>query len=277
MSGLPFITIGDGERLIDEGDPPGNVYVLRDGKLAVSVAGREVRLLDVPGTVVGEISAMLACPSTATVSAAAETTLYIITDIREFLSAHRDAAEDISRNLCQRLLNTGHTSLLPLPMLLAQEAAPIRELAAGTRLCEQGAPATALYVLRRGAVRILADGRELGDTDAPGTTFGEIAFLTGTEHTATVEVTADAQFFEVDADAAVFAQPAARALARALAQRLLDVVAEFTAFKAELISGGTAEDATPGLARRVYDSWDALMAVDVLFSKGSAAAASNDA
>src|SRR3954471_14374953 len=74
-AGLPEVTLPGGAVLIAEGEVHGLLYVLVDGAVEVSRAGSRLRVVDEPGAVFGEMSALLGGPATATVRAVRQTRL----------------------------------------------------------------------------------------------------------------------------------------------------------------------------------------------------------
>lgn len=105
-----------------------------------------------------------------------------------------------------------HTLLADVPLLagadertLAQLVQHLRPVSveAGEIVIGQGDPADRLYLVRSGRLRVLvedAEGlravRELG----PGAAIGELALLTGTPRSATVQAVRDSELLELDAD-----------------------------------------------------------------------------
>ena len=87
-AGLPEVTLPGGAVLIAEGEVHGLLYVLVDGAVEVSRAGSTLRVVDEPGAVFGEMSALLGGPATATVRAVRRTRLRRSDDGPGFLRAN---------------------------------------------------------------------------------------------------------------------------------------------------------------------------------------------
>lgn len=105
VSGLPEKTFGKGDVLLKEGDPGVEVFVIKDGEISVVSAGKELFRTDAEGTVVGEISVLLAAEHTATVVAERETTVYVIEDLVDFFQGNPEACRSIAQTLAARVAN----------------------------------------------------------------------------------------------------------------------------------------------------------------------------
>lgn len=68
---------------------------------------------------------------------------------------------------------------------------------AGHVVAEEGAPATAAYVISAGTVSIRRNGRKVGDA-GPGDIIGELALLADATRTATVTCETDCTFVRLD-------------------------------------------------------------------------------
>jgi CRP/FNR family cyclic AMP-dependent transcriptional regulator len=102
-SGLPLLTVGDGEVLIEEGAPPGPLLVLASGSVVIEHDGTPFARIDDPGAVFGEMSAVLDQPATATVRAAGEVQVRVADDPVAFLGDHPGAALVVLRTTASRL------------------------------------------------------------------------------------------------------------------------------------------------------------------------------
>lgn len=102
-AGLPELTLPGGAVLIAEGEVHGLLYVLVDGTVEVSRAGRTLRVVDEPGAVFGEMSALLGGPSTATVRAVRRTRLRRSDDGPGFLRANPAVTHAVATMLAERL------------------------------------------------------------------------------------------------------------------------------------------------------------------------------
>ena len=89
--------------LLTEGETSGRLYVLAEGTLAVSRGGTVVSVVEEPGAVFGEISALIGKPHTATVSAETGATVFEFVDAAAFLRSHTDIAFAVAQLLARRL------------------------------------------------------------------------------------------------------------------------------------------------------------------------------
>jgi CRP-like cAMP-binding protein len=92
-----------GTVIIHEGGTTGHLYVLIEGRLEVIKGDTVVASIAEPGAVVGEMSVLLEKPHTATVRAAADSTIYEFGDAASFLRDQPEVALLIARLLAQRL------------------------------------------------------------------------------------------------------------------------------------------------------------------------------
>ena len=102
-----------GAVLIEEGSKTGLLFVLIKGQLEVLRGGTVVAVLAEPGAVAGEMSLLLDQPHSATVRAAADSTIYEFADAASFLNEQPAVALQIARLLAQRL-NVATTYLADL-------------------------------------------------------------------------------------------------------------------------------------------------------------------
>jgi len=102
-----------GTEVLHEGRRTGHLYVLIDGRLEVVKGDAVVATITEPGAVLGEMSVLLDSPHTATVRAAADSTIYEIDDAAAFLRKQPAVAILIARTLAQRL-NVANTYLADL-------------------------------------------------------------------------------------------------------------------------------------------------------------------
>src|ERR1700688_906909 len=92
-----------GTLVIHEGGSTGHLYVLIVGRLEVVKGDAVVASITEPGAVVGEMSVLLDQPHTATVRAAADSTVYEFSDAACFLRDQSEGALLMARLLPQRL------------------------------------------------------------------------------------------------------------------------------------------------------------------------------
>jgi CRP/FNR family transcriptional regulator, cyclic AMP receptor protein len=95
--------VAAGTLVIHEGGTTGHLYVLIEGRLEVIKGDTVVASIVEPGAVVGEMSVLLDRPHTATVRAAADSTVYEFNDAAAFLRDQPEVALLIARLLAQRL------------------------------------------------------------------------------------------------------------------------------------------------------------------------------
>ena len=95
-----------GEKLIEEGRETGKLYVLKSGEVEVSRRGFTVASLAEPGAVLGEMSALLDRPHTATVVAITAVEAYGLENGMKFLEERPGLALHVAAGLARRLENT---------------------------------------------------------------------------------------------------------------------------------------------------------------------------
>jgi CRP/FNR family cyclic AMP-dependent transcriptional regulator len=105
--------VPEGTLVIHEGGKTGHLFVLLQGKLEVIKGDSIVAVLTEPGAMLGEMSVLLDQPHTATVRAAADSTIYEFDDAASFLRDQPAVALLIARLLAQRL-NVATTYLADL-------------------------------------------------------------------------------------------------------------------------------------------------------------------
>ena len=93
----------EGDDLIREGARSGHLFVLESGEIEVSKGMVEIFRSRVPGTIFGEMGALLDVPHTATVTAATPVRAYRIEDPAEFLSSDPQIALHAATILARRL------------------------------------------------------------------------------------------------------------------------------------------------------------------------------
>ncbi|HAR64854.1 MAG TPA: hypothetical protein DCR55_01370 [Lentisphaeria bacterium] len=109
ISNLPSRSFSAGEIILEQGARKSQAYILQSGTLSVSVSGNVVCKVDTEGAVIGEISALLGCEVSATVTAKTNATVYVIEDFNNFLGADSAAALNVAQILAGRVVNmNGH-------------------------------------------------------------------------------------------------------------------------------------------------------------------------
>ena len=84
------------------GDRTGALYVLAAGSLEVTSQGARVAIVEEPGAVLGEISALLDVGHGATVTARSDAVVHVVDDPQAFLN-DPDNAFEVARTLAARL------------------------------------------------------------------------------------------------------------------------------------------------------------------------------
>ena len=102
-SDLPVLDVPAGAVVIEEGARPGRLLVLISGELVVEHEGVAFARIDTPGAVLGEMSAILGRPATATVRAKGDARLHVTEDPIGFLTERPGAALQVLRTTASRL------------------------------------------------------------------------------------------------------------------------------------------------------------------------------
>jgi CRP-like cAMP-binding protein len=100
---LPERSLARDEVLLDEGVTSGHLYVLIEGELEVLKGDFQIRTVDEPGAVFGEVSALLGIPHTATVRAVTACRVHVVERANEFLRERSDITYVVAELLAQRL------------------------------------------------------------------------------------------------------------------------------------------------------------------------------
>lgn len=99
-------TFKSGSTIITEGERSGKLFVLIDGDIEVFRQDTQVSHIDEPGSILGEMSALLDQPASATVRALSDVQMYVIDDAQKFLAAKPDIALHLATLLARRLYYT---------------------------------------------------------------------------------------------------------------------------------------------------------------------------
>jgi CRP-like cAMP-binding protein len=201
-------TAAKGTVVIREGDPGTDAYVVIDGRLEVSIAGKNDEALPVavlgPGELFGEVAIVAGGERrTATVTALGACTLLRI-DGTAFAAAiaedpHvRTQLETAAERMAIGRFIKSATVLSDLPPAALAELAEhveVRHVRAGEVVIRKGEPGEECFLVRAGELDVL-DGegeaeRRLARLRA-GMLFGEAALLTGAPRNATVRAVGDA-------------------------------------------------------------------------------------
>lgn len=100
---LPLRTVPAGDVLLEEGSPPGRMYVLATGAVQIERDGVAFARITAPGSVFGEMSYVLDKPATATVRATTDVEVHVVDDPGAFLAEHPGAALAVLRTTAARL------------------------------------------------------------------------------------------------------------------------------------------------------------------------------
>lgn len=100
---LPSRRFEPGDILITEGTTADGLFFLVSGTVSVTKDGVEIHKISAPGAIFGEMSYLLDCPTTATVTAFEHCEMKLITDHERFIREHPETALYIARILAARL------------------------------------------------------------------------------------------------------------------------------------------------------------------------------
>lgn len=103
---LPVLRLRAGEVLVAEGARTGKLYVLRSGTLEVVREGISVAAMSKPGSVVGELSALLDEPHTATVRTRDGAEVHVVDNPAAFMDNNPPVSRYIAATLALRLQKT---------------------------------------------------------------------------------------------------------------------------------------------------------------------------
>jgi CRP-like cAMP-binding protein len=100
---LPAVRYEPGVTLLSEGEQTGILYILIEGRVEIVKGAFQVYETSEPGSVFGEISALLNIPHTATVKTLGTCRMHVVSRAADFLPSNPDIAFYLSRLLAQRL------------------------------------------------------------------------------------------------------------------------------------------------------------------------------
>lgn len=110
-----------GTVLLQEGIKSGKLYVLVEGRVEVRRGETLVAAIDEPGSVFGEMSALLDVPHTASVRAVTPVTAFAFDDADAYLKSDPTVSLTVARILAQRL-NTVTTYLVDIKRQYANQS-----------------------------------------------------------------------------------------------------------------------------------------------------------
>ncbi|MCP5373198.1 MAG: cyclic nucleotide-binding domain-containing protein [Hyphomicrobiales bacterium] len=237
--------ITEGEILFREGDPADGLYLVRSGHLAVILEWKglgQERALVGPGDSVGVIQDFRGALRSATVRAAADSELLLLTPdaYRDLLQRHPDPFRRVGRSMAERVHRIHFDVIMRLNPLFAdlgekilaeiERAVEIRDVPSGTFLFRQNDPSDALYIVISGRLRIWQQQpgsnvflNEVGQ----GGSVGEAGVITGNPRAADVKAIRDTVYARLDADELMrlldaYPRPMNRLFVRMMQQHLGD-------------------------------------------------------
>ncbi len=95
--------IESGQVFLDEGDTTGLMYILIEGEVEILKGDFKVAVINEPGAILGEISALLDIPHTATVKTAAPCRFYVVDKHSDFLKENHQVCLPLAIMLARRL------------------------------------------------------------------------------------------------------------------------------------------------------------------------------
>lgn len=104
--GLTEQTFDAGTTLIREGADQKNVYVLISGKVEVQTRGRQLAIMEAPGTILGEVALLLGTKPVATLTTLETSSFYVIDNFMTFIHEHPDACVNVAQTLAGHLIAT---------------------------------------------------------------------------------------------------------------------------------------------------------------------------
>jgi CRP/FNR family transcriptional regulator, cyclic AMP receptor protein len=99
----PVQHFAEGDLVFEQGHSTGRLYILIQGTVEVVKDGVKVAKVNEPGSVFGDLSALLGVPHTAAVRAVKEASFHVVADPHEFLEQHPAASLHLCRLLARRL------------------------------------------------------------------------------------------------------------------------------------------------------------------------------
>ena len=105
----PEIRFAAGDVIIKEGAPSGELFLLKDGEVEILRDQMSIGRISKEGSALGEISALLDVPATATVVALRPSTFAVVKDAASVIAGSHEITLEIARNLARRLSWMTHT------------------------------------------------------------------------------------------------------------------------------------------------------------------------
>lgn len=105
-AGLPTQTYKSGTTIIAEGERSGRLHILIQGDIEVLRQTTQVSHIDEPGSILGEMAALLDQPASATVKALSDVEMYVVENALAFLEAKPELSLHLATLLARRLYYT---------------------------------------------------------------------------------------------------------------------------------------------------------------------------
>jgi CRP/FNR family cyclic AMP-dependent transcriptional regulator len=103
-AGLPERTLAAGDVALQEG-VPGPLLVLVEGAVEILKGDARINIVDEPGSIFGEVSALLGTPPMATVRALEQSRFFVADDGLAFIASRPELALAVARLLASRLIS----------------------------------------------------------------------------------------------------------------------------------------------------------------------------
>jgi len=225
-----------GETILKEGESSKKVYILKEGSVRVNIGEIELSVLNMPGTILGEIDCLLECGHTASVVAETDTSLFIIDDFLAFLKNNPDNIKNICQLMNNRLRDSRRTVLQNQNINISYLNQPVKSYPKNHVIIEEGMKCDKNYILKEGMVKISANGNEVFRDDTPGLILGEISALTKSDFTTTVTTITKTDVYEInDFHEFLISNPQITyEIARSMAVNFTKITEEFTDLYSEI-------------------------------------------
>lgn len=100
---VPELRFAAGDVIIEEGAPLSDLYLLKEGEVEIRRDMLSIGKITKIGSALGEISALLGTPPTATAIALTPCTFAVVKDASAFVCDNHDVTLEVARNLAHRL------------------------------------------------------------------------------------------------------------------------------------------------------------------------------
>lgn len=106
---VPERSFAEGEVIIGEGEPFHDLYLLKSGEVEIRRDQLSIGKISKVGSALGEISALLGVPPTATAIALTPCRFAVVENAAAFVTGNHEVTVEIARNLAARLSWMTHT------------------------------------------------------------------------------------------------------------------------------------------------------------------------